>query len=118
MVPGDTRPPFEHAHQARQILNDAEEDLREWVPNLEPIHSSATDLGANLMPASTGTPSTSVAGHETNLISEAGASPAQSRITEHGELSTANQIIPSDTRDVSGSSTQAHAEPTSSYQQS
>ena len=52
VVPGDTRPAFEHGHQARQVLNDAEEDLREWTPSLEPIPSAATDMGPNLMPAS------------------------------------------------------------------
>ncbi|KAL2127346.1 hypothetical protein VTI74DRAFT_10884 [Chaetomium olivicolor] len=30
VVPGDVRPPYSHASQARQILNDAEDDLREW----------------------------------------------------------------------------------------
>ncbi|KAK4132327.1 hypothetical protein BT67DRAFT_406986 [Trichocladium antarcticum] len=30
VVPGDVRPPYPHASQARQILNDAEDDLREW----------------------------------------------------------------------------------------
>ena len=118
MVPGDTRPPFEHAHQARQILNDAEEDLREWTPRLEPVTSLAADMGANLMPASVATPGTSVIGHDTRLISEAGDSPAQSRITEHGEdLSAVNQFALSETRDISERSTQAHAEPTSTYQQ-
>lgn len=29
-VPGESRPPYPHAGQARQILNDAEDDLREW----------------------------------------------------------------------------------------
>jgi hypothetical protein len=29
-VPGDVRPAYAHASQARQILNDAEDDLREW----------------------------------------------------------------------------------------
>ena len=118
VVPGDTRAPFEHGQQARQILNDAEEDLREWTPHLEPISSSATDMGTNLMPTSVATPGTSVAGHDTGLMSEVGGSPAQSRITEHGEgLSAANQTVPSETRDISGSSIQAHPEPTSSYQQ-
>ena len=62
VVPGDTRPAFEHAHQARQVLNDAEEDLREWTPNLEPIPSAATDMGSNLMPTQAGTAATSVSG--------------------------------------------------------
>ncbi|EAQ92850.1 hypothetical protein CHGG_01085 [Chaetomium globosum CBS 148.51] len=30
VVPGDVRPPYAHASQTRQILNDAEDDLREW----------------------------------------------------------------------------------------
>jgi len=29
-VPGDTRIPYGQASQARQILNDAEDDLRDW----------------------------------------------------------------------------------------
>ena len=51
VVPGDVRPPFEHASAARQVLNDAEEDLRTWEANLEPVHSSAGNLGSNLMPS-------------------------------------------------------------------
>ncbi|KAK4227476.1 Eisosome component PIL1/LSP1 [Podospora fimiseda] len=33
VVPGDVRAAFPHASQARQILNDAEDDLRDWRPN-------------------------------------------------------------------------------------
>ena len=74
VVPGDTRPAFEHAHQARQVLNDAEEDLRDWMPNLEPIHSTATEMGSNLMPAQAGTAATSVSGHEEGSTVGAGES--------------------------------------------
>jgi hypothetical protein len=35
VVPGDTRVPYEHGALARQILNDAEDDLREWQPESE-----------------------------------------------------------------------------------
>ena len=104
VVPGDTRPAFEQASQARQILNDAEEDLRDWTPNLEPIHSSATDMGVNLMPAQQpGTVGTSVSGQEEEPVSgvEAGSTT--------GELNSQ--------RDVSGSSTVVQPETTSSYQQ-
>ena len=55
IVPGDARPAFDHADHARQILNDAEEDLRGWTSNLEPISSAAGDMGPSLMPSSTGT---------------------------------------------------------------
>ncbi|KAI9701863.1 MAG: hypothetical protein M1836_001207 [Candelina mexicana] len=52
VVPGDTRPAFDQADQARQVLNDAEDDLRDWQPNLEAIPSAATGMGSDaLMPA-------------------------------------------------------------------
>lgn len=34
VVPGDSRSAYPYAAQARQILNDAEDDLREWQPDL------------------------------------------------------------------------------------
>ena len=48
-MPGDVRPTFDEGPQARQILNDAEDDLREWQPRLEPISSSG-GLQTNAMP--------------------------------------------------------------------
>ena len=66
VVPGDTRAAFEHGNQARQILNDAEDDLREWQPQLEPIHFSEGRLESTLMPAVAGTAATtasSIGGH-------------------------------------------------------
>jgi hypothetical protein len=35
VVPGDVRPAYEGGAQARQILNDAEDDLRDWRPDVE-----------------------------------------------------------------------------------
>ncbi|KAL2756333.1 hypothetical protein ACRALDRAFT_2073997, partial [Sodiomyces alcalophilus JCM 7366] len=32
VIPGDLRTEYPHAQQARQILNDAEDDLRDWRP--------------------------------------------------------------------------------------
>jgi hypothetical protein len=49
VVPGDVRQPFAHAHDARQVLTDAEQELQLWEPNLEPVHMHG-GLGANLMP--------------------------------------------------------------------
>lgn len=34
-MPGDVRPAYEGGAQARQILNDAEDDLRDWRPDVE-----------------------------------------------------------------------------------
>ncbi|KAF4423438.1 Sphingolipid long chain base-responsive protein LSP1 [Colletotrichum fructicola] len=33
VVPGDMHPTYNHGQQARQILNDAEDDLRDWSPD-------------------------------------------------------------------------------------
>jgi hypothetical protein len=51
VVPGDIRPAYEHTNQARQILNDAEDDLKDWQPELEAVPSNA-ELDDNLMPSS------------------------------------------------------------------
>ena len=108
VVPGDTRPAFEHTHQARQVLNDAEEDLRDWTPSLEPIPSSATDLGPNLMPSSP---------QQATGKADPG-SPVQQRIAGGSEeaTSTAGQLASPDSRDVSGSSTIVQPEPSTTYQ--
>ncbi|KAF5616562.1 meiotic expression up-regulated 14 [Fusarium sp. NRRL 52700] len=48
VVPGDTRVPYQHSSLARQILNDAEDDLREWRPEAEgfstPVQSQSPTL--------------------------------------------------------------------------
>ena len=106
IVPGDTRGPFEHGHQARQILNDAEEDLRDWTPRLEPIPSAATEMGVNLMPASAASTATSVSGHD-----KSPASPRGVAGSEQGLLQAAER------RDFSGDSTVAQPESVATYQQ-
>jgi len=52
IVPGDVHAPFENIDAARQVLNDAEDELRAWSPSIEPIHSTAGNLGAGAMPGS------------------------------------------------------------------
>lgn len=37
VVPGDARHAYEHELEARQVLEDAENDLRAWRPSVEPI---------------------------------------------------------------------------------
>jgi hypothetical protein len=51
-VPGDAHPAFENAEAARQVLNDAEDELRSWQPNYEPVHSTSGSLGVGAMPGS------------------------------------------------------------------
>ena len=103
VVPGDTRSPFQHGAQARQVLNDAEDDLREWTPNLEPIPSSATEMGSNLMPNQVGTTATSVTGQEDQPLTIE-------------EASTAGTMEGQPQRDVSDSSTVAQPDAKPSYQ--
>ena len=50
IVPGDTHPEFAHSEQAREILNNAEEELRNWQHDIEPITSNAGGLGTNAVP--------------------------------------------------------------------
>ena len=50
VVPGDVRQPFAYANDARQVLNDAEQELQSWQPHLEPVQTSG-GLGTNLMPS-------------------------------------------------------------------
>jgi len=51
IVPGDVHPAFSHAETAREVLNVAEDELRAWTPNVEPIHTNAGNLGTNAMPS-------------------------------------------------------------------
>lgn len=50
LVPGEARPEYENSEAARRILSDAERDMRNWQPSLEPVHTSAHVMGANLIP--------------------------------------------------------------------
>ncbi|EOA84836.1 uncharacterized protein SETTUDRAFT_163653 [Exserohilum turcica Et28A] len=50
IVPGDARPAFSEGDIARQVLNDAEDDLRGYQLVVEPIHSNAGNLGMGAMP--------------------------------------------------------------------
>lgn len=50
IVPGESHPPFEGAEAGRQVLNDTEEELRNYQTHLEPITSNASGLGAGAMP--------------------------------------------------------------------
>lgn len=82
VVPGDVRAPFEHANQARQVLNDAEDDLRDWQPELEEVPSSANRLDSNLMPSSAG----EIEGEHANGRVRGGTADAEgSHLAEHND---------------------------------
>lgn len=109
IVPGDARPAFEHADHARQILNDAEEDLRGWQPSLEPISTAAGELGPGLMPSSTGTgtgaPSSVGAPEPPVHASEPHEIPVQQFLASEDHY---HEHAPSEKRDASGSTAVDH----------
>jgi len=88
VVPGDSRPAeFAHAAQARQILNDAEEDLRTWTSDLEPIEYQSHGMGSNLMPSEAGETTAGVASAET--IAPEPTKTAHERVAEGEHLAKA-----------------------------
>lgn len=54
IAPGEERPTFAGADQARDVLNDAENALKGWSADVEPIGSSAGNIGSNAMPGAPG----------------------------------------------------------------
>lgn len=52
IVPGEAHPTYAGESAGRDILNDAEDELRAWQPRYEPISSNAASLGAGAMPNS------------------------------------------------------------------
>jgi hypothetical protein len=50
--PGDTRAEYDQEPAARQVLNDAEDEMKSWQLDLEPVHTAV--MGQNLMPAHAG----------------------------------------------------------------
>lgn len=74
IVPGEERQAFAHADAARDVLNDAESQLRSWQASMEPIRSSAGKLGANAMPGN--------AGEALDQPSEATITTAQQRVEQ------------------------------------
>lgn len=53
VVPGDVRPAFEYGPQARQVLNDAEDDLKDWQLELDDL-SQLDNAGASAQPLKNG----------------------------------------------------------------
>lgn len=89
MVPGDTHEPFQYGSEARQVLNEAEEELRTWQPSLEPVHSNAGHLGTSGMPGGeepgTGVSTVGVSSPptESEFASPTGASTAETGEVSH-----------------------------------
>lgn len=98
VVPGDTRQTYEQTEQARQILDDAAEDLKHWEPRLEPIPSAVGDLGANLMPGrgvetAEGAPSTEGAASEGRGASRSSYQKEPRESREGGVMHTVKDTV-------------------------
>ncbi|KAI1913289.1 hypothetical protein LOZ53_001087 [Ophidiomyces ophidiicola] len=50
LVPGEDRKPYEGAESGKQILEEAEQELRSWEPVMEPVTSSAHGVGEGMLP--------------------------------------------------------------------
>lgn len=83
VVPGDVRPVFEHANQARQVLNDAEDDLRDWQPELEDVPFHADMIDNNLMPAQL--QQTIEGGHRDDSVLTEGSVAQGENLASHSE---------------------------------
>lgn len=60
IAPGDVHPAFAEVEAARQVLTDAEDDLRNYQLDIEPIPSNAGTLGVGAMPGVASPTSTSM----------------------------------------------------------
>lgn len=99
------RAPYEYSSQARQILNDAEDDLRDWQPELEDVPSHA-QLENNLMPSSASQhQGGSSAGDDTMIGHGQTGEADQSRISSGTSVTTgpAHTYAPSDVGTTSNS---------------
>lgn len=91
VVPGDTRQAYEHESAARQVLEDAENDLRTWRPSVEPIVTAVEQeapVGVN------GGEHVSVT-HVTDTESMTNDHPSSKKQVEEPQVSTSSaQAVP------------------------
>lgn len=83
VVPGTVRPAYDNTAAGRQILNEAEDDLRSWSPTHEQVHTAVDDLETNLMPSARQEEPTSSGGEAGELGIKGGESSHLSRATEN-----------------------------------
>ena len=85
IIPGNQRNPYPYAAEARQILNDAEDDLKDWQPDLEDIaHGVSSTEQRYETPAAPA----SVAGGESVVHHEQPAAAEGSRISSGTSVTT------------------------------
>lgn len=70
VVPGDAPKAYDQSEQAKQVINQAEKDLRSWDRTDEPIQTSAGQMTDNLLPASSNPQDPSRAVNDTAVAQE------------------------------------------------
>ncbi|KAF2134485.1 hypothetical protein P153DRAFT_362252 [Dothidotthia symphoricarpi CBS 119687] len=100
IVPGDVHPAFQEVEAARQVITDAEADLREYELNVDPINSNAGNLGVGAMPSNVVRQTESTAYEPSNVVSQTESaayeptpytdvtSPSTNTIDEHRHVSS------------------------------
>lgn len=98
VVPGDTHPAFGEIEAARQVLTDAEDELRGYELHVEPIHSSAGALGVGAMPgavpAANSTAPVSTTGYESTIKSESPVAERQYETSASGAYPVEETRVP------------------------
>lgn len=82
IVPGDLHPPFAGTEEARQVLNDAEDDLRNYELHVEPITSSSGNLGVGAMPGAPVGGNAAVSVHDTTQYQDTVGTSEDGRYAE------------------------------------
>ncbi|RYO98594.1 hypothetical protein DL763_002124 [Monosporascus cannonballus] len=88
VTPGDRRRPYTHGAQARQILNDAEEDLKNWALQLDEAAVPGERANEDTIPSEG---ESAVTAPSTMASEAAGSSPRASGDRDSRSLETARQ---------------------------
>jgi Eisosome component PIL1 len=89
VVPGDMRPPYQNAAQARQILNDAEDDLRDWQPEQDDFSAPAMTENSEMTPPRSSAKGKEKFADETTVVSPSVHSEAKGKEKDIASLSSA-----------------------------
>lgn len=80
IVPGDVHPAFAELEAARQVISDAEDDLRNYELHVEPIPSNAGNLGVGAMPGSVASPTSSSVPEQSTVHGESPVAERQADV--------------------------------------
>lgn len=98
IVPGDAHPAFGEIEAARQVLNDAEDELRHYELHVEPIQSFSGDLGVGALASSSTGGNTSVLDrYESNVTAD---SPIVGESGANTDVQSSTLVAPADGEEI------------------